>query len=72
MLELYWFPYLIDNSFDVDVLADEQSQFAVNSTTKFLVTENVISHGGAQRIGLYGEETMLTIDLFGNEGMVHA
>ena len=70
MLELYWFPYFVDHNFDADVLAGEQSQFAKNSSTKFFATENVVSHGGAQPIGLNGEETMLTIDLCGNEGMV--
>ena len=71
LLELYWFPYFVNNNFDVDVLAGEQSQFAKSSTTKFLATANVVSHGGAQSIGLNGEEIMLTIDLFGNEGLVH-
>ena len=71
LIELYWFPYFVHkNHFNVDVLAGDQSQFAKNSTTKFLATENVISHGGAQKIGLNGELTMFTIDLFGTEGLV--
>ena len=71
LIELYWFPYFVHkNNFNADVLAGDQSQFAKNSKTKFLATENVISHGGAQRIGLNGEETMFTIDLFGTEGLV--
>ena len=68
-MELYWFPYFVQKSnFDIDVLAGDQSQFAKKSSSKFLATKNVVSHGGAQQIGLIGEEIMFTIDLFGTEG----
>ena len=48
--EIHWFPYILDESMNSNILAGPQSCYNSNDKIRFIATDNMISHGGLSDI----------------------